>query len=119
MVTSSCPVPAVAEEGRGAAHTTALDAWVHRQLARASLGLSPIALSLAFCDWSSHMGVSPGRLYALAVLAAQQAQRWWQQQGDSLLGQPQEPIALSPGDERFSHPSWERWPRPGPRAPAG
>ncbi len=105
-----CPPPAAVEDDRNKAQTSPLDAWGYRLLARASLGLSPISLSLAYADWALHMAVSPGRQHELGVLAVQQAQRWWQQQFAHLQAPAPEPAPALPGDERFADPAWSHWP---------
>lgn len=88
-----------------------LDAWMHRQWAQASMGLSPIALSLAAMDWAMHLGASPGRQMQLATQAAQQAASWWAQQAGALGGQ----ASSTPHDDRFRDPSWQQWPYAGLR----
>jgi polyhydroxyalkanoate synthase len=51
--------------------STQLDRQVHATAARFSMGLSPIALGLAFTDWALHLASSPGRQLELAELAWQ------------------------------------------------
>ena len=43
-----------------------LDDLYHAQLAKLALGLSPLALTLAFTDWALHFGHSPGQQMLLA-----------------------------------------------------
>ncbi len=89
----------------------AMDAAVHARLSRASLGLSPISLALAFSDWAMHLAVSPGRQMQLA------------REGLALSGQAWTRAVLPPaapasadaapahdGDPRFSDPAWRHWP---------
>ena len=38
-----------------------MDDFYHSQLAKLALGLSPLALTLAFADWALHFGNSPGQ----------------------------------------------------------
>ncbi len=54
-----------------------LDDTVHAQLAHASMGLSPIALSLAFADWAMHLAVSPGRQMLLARRGMELSREAW------------------------------------------
>jgi Poly-beta-hydroxybutyrate polymerase N terminal len=53
---------------RDAAET--LDQAVHGQLAKASMGTSPISMTLAYADWALHLAASPGRQMLLAQEAA-------------------------------------------------
>lgn len=84
----------------------ALDQAFHAQQAKASLGLSPISLSLAYADWALHLAASPGRQWLLVQHAAALF-------GQSLRQQP----ALDPDDQplpekdpRFSDAGWGQWP---------
>jgi polyhydroxyalkanoate synthase subunit PhaC len=43
-----------------------IDDLYHAQLAKLALGLSPLALTLAFADWALHFGNSPGQQMLLA-----------------------------------------------------
>ena len=105
-----CDWPLDGDQAAGTAPTTSLDAWVHSQLARASMGQSPIALGLAFLDWAMHMGVSPGRQYELGVQALQQWLDWLQAQAERVqAGEAADKGSPQP-DERFAHPAWAQWP---------
>lgn len=89
---------------------TSLDAWLHSQLARASMGQSPIALGLAFSDWLMHMGVSPGRQYELGVQALKQWLQWLEDQAEHLKADGPGPNQAPQADERFTNPAWAQWP---------
>jgi polyhydroxyalkanoate synthase len=68
--------------------------------ARATLGISPAALALAFGDWWLHLAASPGKLVELQRKAARKWLRY-------LGGMPIEPL---PQDRRFASPGWQEWP---------
>lgn len=103
-----CPLP-VQKDHVGTSPGASLDAWIHSQLARVSMGQSPIALGLAFLDWAMHMGISPGRQYELGVQGLHQWQLWLQQQAERLQsGTVPAKVALA--DERFADPAWAQWP---------
>lgn len=89
-----------------------LDRAFHAMLARFTGGISPLALSLAWLDWSSHLSAAPqrqmeisrntlrdiGRLTEAAAHVTSPEQRPW-----SVI-QPQ------PRDRRFAGPQWETAP---------
>lgn len=89
-----------------------IDAAFHAQLAKASMGFSPISLSLAYADWAMHLATSPGRQLLLAQYAATLAQQTLSRnrvlccepapQTDSMLTREVDP--------RFSDVSWNQWP---------
>ncbi len=87
-----------------------LDEAFRAQLARNSLGLSPISLALAYADWVMHLAASPGR----QMLLAQRAMALSQQ----ALASPwqHKPAADADGksapeqDPRFNDAGWNQWP---------
>lgn len=77
-----------------------LDHLIHALQAQATCGLSPVAQSLAFLDWATHLANSPFRRLDLARFAAHQWSR--------LLGAAgREVIAPAPSDHRFQSPAWK------------
>jgi polyhydroxyalkanoate synthase len=86
-----------------------IDRAFHAMLARLTGGISPVALSLAFIDWSWHLGAAPqrqmeigqevmhdaGRLIRASLRMSEADQRPWS------LVKPQ------PQDRRFANPEWE------------
>ncbi|HEY4986518.1 MAG TPA: alpha/beta fold hydrolase [Bradyrhizobium sp.] len=88
------------------------DRAFHAMLSRLTGGISPVALSLAYVDWASHLATAPQRqmdvvkeamegasqLAQAAVHAASPDQRPW-----SL-------IAPKPQDRRFAAPEWQTQP---------
>ncbi|MGH8854790.1 MAG: poly-beta-hydroxybutyrate polymerase N-terminal domain-containing protein, partial [Telluria sp.] len=73
---------------------------MHAAFARATGGVSPAALSLAWLDWAWHLAGSPGKQVALFQRIAQS----WR---TGLAGRP--PLAED-DDPRFADPDWDRWP---------
>ena len=101
----STPVPSEWQR----ATAKAIDEAFHAPLAKLSLGLSPIALALAYADWALHLGMAPGR----QLLLAQRALALWQQTLSSAAphaagAADDAPVAGQ--DPRFSDPSWRQWP---------
>jgi len=87
------------------------DRLARAQAARATLGISPAALALAFGDWALHLAGSPGKLVELQRKAARKALRyatWWAQ---AVQGKPCacciEPLEQ---DSRFRDEAWQQWP---------
>jgi polyhydroxyalkanoate synthase len=79
------------------ARRNVLDLYMRSQVARATGGVSPIAMQLAFHDWWQHLATSPGKrselaAYWLGTLA-----------GAGRSGVPDE-------DKRFANSAWRNWP---------
>ena len=74
-----------------------LDQTLHSLWAKSSMGLSPIAMTLAYMDWAMHLGSSPGQ----QMLQAQQS---WTDFQQHLQGASEEK------DPRFLDASWQQWP---------
>ena len=78
-----------------------LDKALHAQAARATGGLSPIALGQVWWDWAAHLAASPGRQMELAARASVEAMQLAQN-------------ALTPDmpekDIRYRDPAWQNWP---------
>ena len=88
-----------------AADLAALDNLVHAAEGRATLGLSPTALWLAWLDWAAHLANAPFRRLGLARMALHQGRRLAEA---AATGTPV--IAPSPGDHRFAAPGWQNPP---------
>src|SRR5450631_2873255 len=88
------------------------DRALHAMLARLTGGISPVALSLAYIDWASHLASAPQRQMEIS----QEALRSARQVIESALhyftpGQgPWSLIKPQPQDRRFAGPEWQRPP---------
>ncbi len=88
------------------------DRAFHAMLARLTGGISPVALSLAYIDWASHLAAAPQRRMEIAQDALRSASQFV----ESALhyfspGQgPWSLIKPKPQDRRFTEPEWERPP---------
>jgi polyhydroxyalkanoate synthase len=92
-LTSSIPTePATLKD-----HAKKLDQAVHAWMTQASMGLSPISLSLAYLDWAMHLASSPGQQMLLL-------QETWASLPQSLVASQEEK------DVRFRHEAWQNWP---------
>ncbi len=94
-----------------------IDRALHAFTAKATLGLSPAALGLAFADWGMHMAASPGKQASLAVLALEMQGRWLRyaaELGTHALRADRTPcpdcVAPTPNDRRFSAAQWQQFP---------
>lgn len=89
----------------------ALDDAVHAQLAKASMGLSPISLALAYMDWAMHLAVSPGRQMMLAQKLAELPKALGSVWVPAIQPNVAEPSVGAPEpDARFPDPAWHQWP---------
>jgi polyhydroxyalkanoate synthase len=87
-----------------------IDKALHSQLSRASMGLSPISLSLAFADWAMHLAVSPGRQALLGSLGMSLS---WQAWVNTLQVETEVDVHDTPvpeKDHRFKDDAWKKWP---------
>jgi polyhydroxyalkanoate synthase len=101
--------PALTFEPRPRAPAS-IDKALHLQLSRASMGLSPIALSLAFADWAMHLAVSPSRQALLGKLGMSLSWQAWVNtlQNDTDAGEHDTPVQEN--DHRFNDEAWKKWP---------
>ena len=79
--------------------------------ARATCGISPAALALAFGDWALHLAASPGKLVELNRKAARKWVRFSAWLGQVLQGKAC-PVCIEPleQDARFRAEAWQQWP---------
>jgi polyhydroxyalkanoate synthase len=92
--------------------TNELDRAFHAALARFTGGISPVALSLAYIDWASHLMAAPQRQMEMAQEATRNASQLLQ--GALHLASPdQKPWSIikpHPQDRRFANPEWMKPP---------
>ena len=102
---------------RDQAQRDMIDRAIHALTARATLGLSPAALGLAFADWAMHMTASPGKQASLAAQALQMQGQWLRdavEQGAHALRGDRTPCpdcgTPPAADRRFAAPQWQKFP---------
>lgn len=78
-----------------------VDQFVHAAFARATGGISPASLGLAWLDWAWHLATSPGKQNALAESV-------WRHSPVGFGGLVPRPREDS--DPRFKNPDWNFWP---------
>ena len=101
----------VAESSSKGPSTDSIDRVVHALVGRATLGISPSAVSLACLDWLVHLGTSPGKQAELVQKAARKAARFWIYAMRS-LADPQTSCCIEPlpQDRRFRSEAWQQQP---------
>ncbi|MDW7710530.1 MAG: alpha/beta fold hydrolase [Deferrisomatales bacterium] len=91
--------------------TRNIDRLAHAWVGRATLGLSPASLLLAYADWALHFGFNPGKQAELWRNAAEKSFRFALYAAQA-AGNPETPpfIEPLPQDRRFHDPGWKTWP---------
>ena len=88
------------------------DRAFHAMLARLTGGISPVALSLAYMDWASHLAAAPQRQLEISQDALRSARQCLEAAVHCFSPQhgPWSLIKPKPQDRRFAGPEWERSP---------
>nr|WP_249779873.1 alpha/beta fold hydrolase [Bradyrhizobium sediminis] len=104
-------VPASETQQKSPPEDHEADRAFHAMLARLTGGISPVALSLAFIDWATHLAAAPQRQMDISQEALQTARQLF---GSSLhffsSNLQWALIKPKPQDRRFAAPEWERPP---------
>jgi polyhydroxyalkanoate synthase len=88
-----------------------LDRFAHAALGRATLGISPAGLALAYVDWLAHLAISPGKQAELMQKAARKAIRYAVYAARAAAFPDTPPcIEPLPQDRRFSGDDWQKPP---------
>lgn len=92
--------------------TRAIDRLIHATMGRATFGLSPAGLALAYADWWIHLASQPGKQAELAEKAYRKAVRLSLYAARAALDPANTPAAVRPlpGDRRFIAEEWQRPP---------
>jgi len=94
-----------------AAMAAGIDRALHAYASRATLGVSPSALGMAFFDWWLHLAASPGKQLELGRKAARKGLRYSDFLARVARGEGSarciEPLAR---DRRFMGEAWRGWP---------
>lgn len=88
-----------------------LDRALHANLARLTLGISPVVLAMAFLDWLVHLGISPGKQAQLSEKAVRKVVRLGRYAAKCAVN-PHTPACIEPlpQDRRFTSEAWQQWP---------
>jgi polyhydroxyalkanoate synthase len=88
-----------------------IDRMTNVALGQLSGGISPASLAMAYLDWTVHLAASPGKQFQLAAKAARKAMRLGAYAlSSAVTGNAEACIKPLPGDHRFDHPGWQRFP---------
>lgn len=88
-----------------------VDRMVNANLARATGGISPSVLAMAYFDWLAHLGLSPGKQALLAEKALRKLVRLALYAAASIRDPATPPcIEPLPQDRRFAGAAWRQWP---------
>ena len=88
-----------------------LDRKARSNLARYTLGISPVAVAANYFDWLAHLAIVPGKQARLTEKAVRKAIRLWVYAAQSMIDPDTPPcIEPLPQDRRFDHKGWQRWP---------
>ena len=88
-----------------------LDRSIHAAMARATLGISPASMALAYLDWAVHLAVSPGKWLHLAENGARQWGQFANYSPQACMGKNNTPcIGTTEQDKRFKEEAWQHWP---------
>ena len=104
-------LPVHREESVSSEAYRAIDRMGEALGAKATGGISPAAIALAFFDWSIHLAAAPGKRMELAHKAARKAVRLLAHFA-AASQHPETPSCIEPlpGDYRFSATGWEKLP---------
>lgn len=113
-VTTAKPVtacPAAERVDRRQAVYDLMDKTAHATMAKATLGIAPAALALAYLDWATHLATSPGKQLKLVEKAMSKYSRL----ADFAKHCMTEDAARAcidplPQDDRFRGEAWQKWP---------
>ena len=88
-----------------------LDRSIRAAQARATQGVSPLALAVPLADWAFHLARAPGKQMALALRLQVFTARYLLWLARSAASPKAEPVvAPAPDDRRFADPGWSVWP---------
>ncbi|MDA9491985.1 PHA/PHB synthase family protein [Bradyrhizobium sp. CCBAU 11361] len=83
------------------------DRAFHAMLARFTGGISPVALSLAWLDWSAHLAAAPERQMQMFRSGLRDTGRFLQAVAHATSQKPWSVIEPQGRDRRFKDPQWE------------
>lgn len=88
-----------------------IDRKSRANFARYTLGLSPMAIAIAYFEWITHLAVASGKQARMTEKAMRKAVRLGMYAVESLRNPDIPPcIKPLPQDRRFAHEGWQRWP---------
>ena len=104
------PPPPTEDIDPAAAMASGIDRVTGAYAARATLGISPAAVSMAFLDWWLHLATSPGKQLEIGRKALRKLLRYSDFLARAAKGESSQCIEPLPGDQRFTAEAWRAWP---------
>jgi len=91
--------------------TDPIDRLLHAQLGKATFGLSPVSLMVAYLDWFAHLMISPGKQAELLEKIRRKTSGFAVYAARSAFDLETPPVIEPfPQDRRFRNEAWQRWP---------
>ncbi|MCC5812042.1 MAG: polyhydroxyalkanoic acid synthase [Ectothiorhodospiraceae bacterium] len=87
-----------------------LDRWIRAVVGRATMGISPAGLQIAYLDWAVHLASAPGKQAQLVRKVLRKASRLSAYCGYAHSGKVPPCIEPLPQDRRFRAEEWQEWP---------
>ncbi len=88
-----------------------LDRFLRASFARATQGISPLAVAETWADWAIHLAAAQGKRLELLQNAAMTMARFGLWAPAAAAGTRRDAfVRPAPGDKRFSDPAWSQWP---------
>jgi len=90
---------------------SALDRTIHANMARFTMGISPVSLAQAYYDWATHLLASPAKLGRLVEKSGRKNFRLLNYL-PAAVNHPEQPPCIEPlpQDNRFQEEGWKQWP---------
>ncbi len=103
--------PSAPRPAKGPPNFRTVDRLSRAVLARATQGISPVAVAQTWNDWAVHLASAPGKRLELLQRAAMAMARFGLWLPGVAAGTKDDALVeRAPGDRRFSDPAWSRWP---------
>jgi len=109
-ILETTPEKPVVANSLPASESYPLDRAFHAMLARFTGGISPVALSLAWLDWSAHLAAAPERQMQMFRSGLRDTGRFLQAVAHATSQKPWSVIEPQGRDRRFKDPQWEAAP---------
>ena len=105
------PQPRAPRPAKGPPNFRTLDRLTRALLARATQGISPLAVAQTWNDWAVHLASAPGKRLELLQRAAMSMANFGLWLPQAAAGTNHDALTEpASADRRFSDPAWSQWP---------